>query len=323
MKKRARTRGRPGGGLKTAPKRARRPAQRTARRAVSGYSGGKRLSAGGSGRRGQGQAGTRLRRVGKNGEAMVSGSRKGTLSVVVCARNEEGTLPAVLREAVRLQPEELIVVLNGCTDSSFEAAKKVRGATVIQLPEPAGHDVGRGIGAKLSRGDIILFLDGDMAIPAASLAPFAAAVDQGTDVALNRIDPLLPPFAASDGVTRCKQFLNMALGRADLGAASMTAVPHALSRRAVQKLGSAVLAVPPKAQAAAMLAGLRVEAVHTVDVLARNRKRTGNTGEDNAVSRLIAGDHAEALAEAIQASGGRLLEPGSRRPELAAWRNAL
>ncbi|MNB78230.1 Glucosyl-3-phosphoglycerate synthase [compost metagenome] len=251
-------------------------------------------------------------------------ARRGTLSVIVSAQNEEATLPAVLREAERLLPEELIVVLNGCSDESYLRARQTAMAMVVHYPDAAGHDVGRAIGARLSRGDILLFLDGDIAIPAPALAPFVTAVDEGADVALNDLNPLLPSFEHTDPVTRCKLFLNLAVGREDLGASSMTAVPHALSRRALSIIGPKTLMVPPKAQAAAVLNGLIVKNASSVNVIGRNRVRRSNTGAGNAVEQMILGDHAEALAEILARGGVRKFReaggPGFRS-RLAAWRN--
>lgn len=246
------------------------------------------------------------------------------LSVIVSAMNEERTLPRVLEETAKLRAAETIVVLNGCTDTSFERARRCREAVIVHMPEAAGHDVSRAIGARLARGDILLFVDGDIPIPAAKLKPFVRAVADGADVALNDIDPLLPPFRRSDAVTRSKQFLNLALGRDGLGAASMTAVPHAISRRALDTVGAAALMVPPKAQAIAIAEGLRVVSPATVNVIRGNRKRgAGNTGAGNPVAALIAGDHAEALQEAMDRLGRRMLPEGAeeRRREVAAWRN--
>lgn len=252
---------------------------------------------------------------------------RGTLSVIISARNEAATLPALLKQVELLNPAEIIVVLNGCTDNSFQYARMCSRATIVHCPQSAGHDVGRAMGAKVSRGDILLFLDGDMAIPAGKMAVFAAAVDDGADVALNDLDDLLPAFGASDDVSRCKMYLNTVLGRSDLGASSMTAVPHALSRHALMTIGYRELMVPPKAQAISIIKGLRVEKAGTVNVIKHNRLRKGNTGAGNAVAQLITGDHAEALRAYLAeretsglASGERLQR---QRRQLAAWRNGL
>ncbi|NUU60306.1 glycosyltransferase family 2 protein [Paenibacillus agri] len=253
--------------------------------------------------------------------------RNGTLSVIISARNEQKTLLPLLKQVSRLQPMEIIVVLNGCIDNSFRQARLSKEAMIIHLPDSAGHDVGRAIGAKLSRGDILLFLDGDMVIPAPQLAPFPAAVDKGVDVALNDLNSLLPPFRLSDDVTRSKMFLNLALGRGDLGVSSMTAVPHALSRHALEKIGFQELMVPPKAQALSILGGLRVEQVGTVDVIKHNRLRRTNIGTGNAVEQLITGDHAEALHEVLSRRDPGSLVPEEvfweKRRQMAIWRNGL
>ncbi|MFE4714202.1 glycosyltransferase family 2 protein [Paenibacillus sp. NPDC056722] len=253
--------------------------------------------------------------------------RNGTLSVIISARNEQKTLLPLLKQVSRLQPMEIIVVLNGCIDNSFRQARLSKEAMIIHLPDSAGHDVGRAIGAKLSRGDILLFLDGDMVIPAPQLAPFPAAVDKGVDVALNDLNSLLPPFRLSDDVTRSKMFLNLALGRGDLGVSSMTAVPHALSRHALEKIGFQELMVPPKAQALSILGSLRVEQVGTVDVIKHNRLRRTNIGTGNAVEQLITGDHAEALHEVLSRRDPGSLIPEEvfweKRRQMAIWRNGL
>lgn len=252
---------------------------------------------------------------------------RGTLSVIISARNEEDTLQRLLKQVARLKPTEIIVVLNGCRDSSYERARLSRQAIVVHCSDSAGHDVGRAIGAKLSRGDILLFLDGDMVIPTHQLASFAVAVDDGVDVALNDLDLLLPPFGLSDDVIRCKLFLNSVLGRGDLGVSSMTAVPHALSRHALESIGYRELMVPPKAQAISILNKLRVEKIRTVNVIKHNRLRPANTGVGNPVEKLIVGDHAEALLSVLlRRDTSKILHGESlqeQRRQVALWRNGL
>lgn len=270
---------------------------------------------------------TTRRSVQSKQKAQVLRRLRGSLSVIISARNEEQTLGQLLKQVTRLEPAEIIVVLNGCTDNSYPIARLHPQAIILHCSESVGHDVGRAIGAKLSRGDILLFLDGDMVIPASQLARFVAAVDDGIDVALNDLNPLLPSFGLCDDVTRSKLFLNYVLGRVDLGVSSMTAVPHALSRRALVTIGYRELMVPPKAQALSILEKLRVEKVETVDVIKHNRLRRANTGAGNAMEQLITGDHAEALFEiltrraASETINGETLR--ERRRQVAAWRNGI
>lgn len=248
---------------------------------------------------------------------------RGRASVVVSACNEARTIPMVLRELKRLPFHEIIVVENGSDDHTFAAARSFDGVTVMHVPEQLGHDVARALGAKLSTGDIVLFMDGDMPVPAEKLSPFVVAADQGVDVALNDIMSLLPAFGRQDEVTRCKTFLNRMLARDDLEANSLTAVPHAMTRRALEMIGYENLSVPPKAQALAIRHGLRMEAVHTVDVLSVNRRRSMNRGKDNPVAKLIVGDHIEALGEMMKDLGARLQWGQVSRTEIAERRNSL
>ncbi|PWW07359.1 glycosyl transferase family 2 [Paenibacillus cellulosilyticus] len=245
------------------------------------------------------------------------------VSAVVTVLNEEATLPLVLRELGKLPLEEIVVVLNGCTDSSLSIARSFPQVTAVHYAEKLGHDVGRSIGAKLTKSDIVLFVDSDIPIGADRLKRFIAAIAQGADVALNDISPFLPLFRDWDEVTKMKAFLNLSLGRPDLRANSMTCVPHAMSRRAIERIGSGMLAVPPKAQAAVIEAGLRIRTAAAVNVLQTNRVRNSNVGKDNEVSRLIIGDHIEALKYAMNAGGSRLTNDDSGRRRHVVMRRQL
>ncbi|MFK4302643.1 hypothetical protein ABH892_002747 [Paenibacillus sp. RC254] len=248
---------------------------------------------------------------------------RGTAAAVVSACNEESTIGGVLSELEKLPLTDIIVVLNGCTDGTRSiVAEHHPGVTLVSVPTRLGHDVGRAVGARMTQAEIVLFVDGDLPIPAFDLLPFLYAVDQGTDVALNDLSRHLPPYFRQDSVTRCKGFLNRVLRRPDLGASSLTAVPHALSRRSLELLGPAMLAVPPKAHAMAILHGMKVTAVHAVDVIGTNRKRTINIGKGNAMEQLIVGDHAEALAAVFQVAGAFPLGPVPTRADVAKGRNA-
>ncbi|MFX3646009.1 MAG: glycosyltransferase family A protein [Paenibacillus sp.] len=243
-------------------------------------------------------------------------------AAIVCACNEEHTLGQVLLQLKRLPLTDIIVVLNGTTDDSLKQVLSQPGLTVVYEPDRAGHDVGRALGAKMTDAETVLFVDGDMVVPAEELAPFLFAVDRGQDVALNNLTSLLPGFAGQDEVSRIKAYLNRTLGRADLGSNSMTAVPHALSRRMIQTVKPASLAVPPKAQSLAIQHGMSVSAPSQVDVIRSNRLRPGNTGSGNDVARLIIGDHLEALATLLGTGWSPAQAHTLSRAEVAYRRNA-
>jgi len=261
----------------------------------------------------------------------------GRLKTVVCisALNEERTIQSVLQQAALSGAvDEIVVVVNGSTDRTARAAREAlpsgRPEVLVKtLPERLGHDVGRSLAAAeaLARGaEIFLFLDGDFAVAAPDIVPFRRAVESGVDVALNRLTPLWPDVWPQGPVAWARRALNVFLGRPELGLDGLTAVPHALSRRAVETVGPAALAVPPLAHALAVMAGLEVKSVHTVAVAVPNRPAADRPRAlpPAAVAELILGDHLEAIAALIARRGprGGFGDGGRRRdllPEGAGW----
>jgi hypothetical protein len=232
-----------------------------------------------------------------------------SVSAIVSVMNEERTIVKVLEQLNRLPLDELIVIVNGSSDQTLEKVRAHSHALIIHYPDPLGHDVGRAIGAKLSHSDILLFLDGDFVVRAEDLLPFIYDVERGSDLALNNITPYLPKFSRWDSVTVMKRFLNISLKRPDLNANSLTAVPHALSRNALQHIGCAELMIPPKAQVNAILTGLRITAPTSINVVSVNKIRKHNRGRNNPVARMIIGDHVEALQFAMKSIGERIEFP--------------
>ncbi len=241
-----------------------------------------------------------------------------TVSAIVTVMNEKETIPSILEQLHRLPLHEIIFVLNGSTDESFELIRNQSWATIIHYHSPLGHDVGRAVGAKLSESDILLFLDGDFPVLAEHLVPFIASVEQGTDIALNNITPYLGKFSDRDDVTTIKEFVNMSMQRDELEANSLTAVPHAMSRHAAQVIGYSNIAVPPLAQVIALKNGLKVSTPIQVDVISRNKLRKRNVGSNNSVSEMIIGDHIEAMKAAMNSKGPRLTYPDHIRNRLEA-----
>jgi glycosyltransferase involved in cell wall biosynthesis len=227
-------------------------------------------------------------------------SAKPHVSVIVPVMNERRTLARVLKEAFRVHPRtEVIVVANGSTDGSLRIARD-SGARVLEYDRPLGHDVGRAVGAREASGDILLFIDADMVIPCAALKAFVAEVERGADVALNDYSGPVNR-AVVHGVVLAKHALNAFMGRADLKGTSLTAVPHALSRRAIDMIGTDALAIPPLAHSMAIRSGLNVRRSLRVDVGKLNRARRTRE-RTRSLEPLIVGDHLEAIQWWLDAS---------------------
>jgi glycosyltransferase involved in cell wall biosynthesis len=95
------------------------------------------------------------------------------ISVVIPAHNEEAYLPRTL-EAVRRQSYprvEVIVVANGCTDRTPQVARHHCDKLVIVSKKALS--LARNLGAKLARGELLIFLDADTELSPATLTRVA------------------------------------------------------------------------------------------------------------------------------------------------------
>ncbi|MDQ0172052.1 glycosyltransferase family 2 protein [Paenibacillus tundrae] len=236
--------------------------------------------------------------------AMEQSEHSPLLSVIIPAMNEEKTIGKVVRLARRIcWDSEVIVVVNGSTDGTARVARAA-GARVIHYTEALGHDGGRQAGATVARGNILLFTDADIPISPEHLAPYVRAIMDGTDVALNDYNGPITRIPIHP-VVEAKHVLNSMLTRPDLEGASMTAIPHAISRKALEVIGAESLEIPPLAHAKAVVGGLQVRAVHHVPVgrmnAVRSRKRRGT----DLLSQVILTDHLTAIKWMTDTLGSR------------------
>jgi glycosyltransferase involved in cell wall biosynthesis len=88
------------------------------------------------------------------------------LSAIVCAYNEEQTLPAALHSlfAQTRVPDEVIVVNNASTDGTRAAAERVPGVVVVEEPLK-GLVRARAKGMMASTGDVLVYIDADCRAP--------------------------------------------------------------------------------------------------------------------------------------------------------------
>lgn len=151
--------------------------------------------------------------------------------------------------------------------------------------------------------EICLFVDGDYAIPAKKLVPFLRAIEDGSDMALNDLQCLLDIFHPADPISMGKYFVNLVAKRPDLWNNSLTAVPHAIRKKVIEKIGYDSLIIPPLAQMKAILEGFSITTVEFVDVIKTNRVRPEQhefvNGRISAFDRIF-GDQLEAIAYLLQ-----------------------
>ena len=83
-------------------------------------------------------------------------------SIIIPAYNEEKTIAKIIEAAIQSKlADEIIVVNDGSTDSTLEEIEKT-GVDFIDLKENSGKGKAMTEGIKKSRGDVLLFIDGDL-----------------------------------------------------------------------------------------------------------------------------------------------------------------
>jgi glycosyltransferase involved in cell wall biosynthesis len=101
------------------------------------------------------------------------------VSVVVSAYNEGRHIDRLVHsvQVQSLPAFELIVIDDGSTDDT--AARAERGGATVLSVDHAGPAAGRNAGARAATGEIIVFIDGDMACAPRFLAALTAPIHRG------------------------------------------------------------------------------------------------------------------------------------------------
>ncbi len=109
------------------------------------------------------------------------------VSVVLPAYQAEqlvGTAVSEIRTALRNRRLEIVVVDDGSTDSTAQAARNAGADVVLSLEENRGKGAAVRAGMLAARGRVRLFTDVDLAYPPGQLTSLIDALDSGADVAL-------------------------------------------------------------------------------------------------------------------------------------------
>jgi len=224
-----------------------------------------------------------------------------------------GPLPDILDQLARLPLKEIIAVVEGEGSLALPQLLEHPARPIpIHHPEPLGPGIGRSIAARAAQEDILLFVDSAVVIAAEELLPLLMQIGAGADVALNNITPGLGNFADWEPAVNAQVCLNRLLGRGDLGANSLAALPHAMCRKVPETVGYSALAVPPLAHALALAAGLAVCAPVSIG-LPPGRPYLAGSGDAAERQQLALGDHIEALQALMKRSGTRLGYPDRMR----------
>jgi len=108
-------------------------------------------------------------------------------SLIIPAYNEEEGLPKVVEEALESAADEVIIIDDGSTDSTFERASKYAKNPAVKILR---HGKNRGkpeairTGVRNMSGDIVIIMDADFTYPAKHFRELAEKIGKGSELVL-------------------------------------------------------------------------------------------------------------------------------------------
>ncbi|NLP17546.1 MAG: glycosyltransferase [Firmicutes bacterium] len=227
------------------------------------------------------------------------------LAAVVPARNEEKRISQVLRHLRTVGANIILPVVNGCTDNTLAEIEALDWPEIktLHFPQSLGIDIPRSVGAKAARdlgAGCVLFVDGDMVGELiAPLLSLEKAIRNEVDLALTDCYPSTDYHShLTRLVLSFRRRLNLTCGLEELGVASPSHGPVAVSRHFLYQVPLQYLAIPPVALAQAHLSQLTIRVAASIPH-ERLQSAVKNDRHAHLVADTIIGDCLEALCHCI------------------------
>lgn len=174
------------------------------------------------------------------------------VSVIIVVEKHRRHLKRLSAAAKRIAPKTEVIFV--CSPQAAGQVERIIGSPVT-IAETASSPMEMGIiGAAQATGNILLFLEDHMLLSTSTLKQYVSSVEKGKDIVLTIYKRERSPH------TIAHQLLNHVAGRKDLQSASLCKMPFAVSRSAWQTIGNG-MAIPPLAQAQAVVYGLSLAAI--------------------------------------------------------------
>ena len=230
------------------------------------------------------------------------------VAAVIPACNEELRIVSVLDNLSQLTLQEIIPVLNGCTDNTRQRVlthplitSSSTQLAMIEYPLPLGIDVPRRWGAHCAHtlgADAILFVDGDMVGTYDDCLKqlVAAVIDHNCDLALTNCYPYIEYRSAiAKTVLYYREKLNRTLKLfPTIGLATPSHGPHCVSRRLIDTIGTECFSIPPLMLAKTAEAKLQIRVASSLNHQQWQSAQRG-TVHNEKIADTIIGDCIAAL----------------------------
>ncbi|WP_075620409.1 glycosyltransferase family 2 protein [Paenisporosarcina indica] len=183
---------------------------------------------------------------------------KPTLSIIITGKADDENLEQLFRVAQNLHYSELILLLSGSSNNKDYLIYSNHDVKVLHFgSEIISHKM-RVHGAKIAKGNILLFMDTKFLINFKEIRSLILCVEnKKADLALSTFSDTPQPGVIN--FESVEYILNIISNRRDLLCSSLYNVPFAISREALKIIGADSLAVPPLAKMNAIKKGLVIE----------------------------------------------------------------
>ncbi|UKK98683.1 glycosyltransferase family 2 protein [Brevibacillus brevis] len=214
------------------------------------------------------------------------------VSVIIPLSDSARNMKKLLSVVKRIDPHtEVIVVCNGVSSQETSLSNEW-GAQVISTGLEVDSYEARAIGSAHARGDVVLFIDECLTMPLLYLKKYVTLVKKGSDVIITTCSDHWGSKRGNRSAGSAYCLLNHLLGQKSMGSASFENIPFALSRKALEAIGSETLCNPAVALVQASVLGLKMT---TIAPFAVEKQPTGTCDIVRKDIRTIYREHAKAI----------------------------